>query len=128
MSERFIRYMRHRVYHLIGYQACSICLMTLMAFLFAGKQTFFSVFMGAMVFFIPNWFYLLFSSNSNGADGMSDVVKKSYVGQAIKLVMVVGLGVLCMNYFKIKSLFFLFAFIFSILVHCFTLLFIFQSR
>ncbi|CAG8999455.1 MAG: hypothetical protein CENE_01429 [Candidatus Celerinatantimonas neptuna] len=128
MSERFIRYTQKKVYRLIGYQACAICLMTFGAFIFTGSQIVFSVFVGSVVFFIANWVYLLFSLYHYGVNDINSAVKNAYAGQAVKLAMVVGLGALCMHFFKINGLAFLSGFILSVLVHCFTLLFIFQSR
>lgn len=128
MSERFHEYTRSRVVRLIGYQACFIFIMALGALVTGKIEAIFSVIMGSFVFFIPNWFYITFSMllGNIGDDPMG--VRKIYIGQGVKLVLVLGLGAISLHLLPIEPLLFLVAFIGSVIAHCFTLLLFFQNK
>ncbi|MFM2485923.1 ATP synthase subunit I [Celerinatantimonas yamalensis] len=128
MPKRFDEYTRSRVVRLIGFQACFVCLVILGLILFMQSQIVFSVFVGFVIFFIPNWLFILFSYRKYNVKEPVQAIKNIYIGQAMKLALVVGLGALCIHWFTINSLAFLLAFIVSILAHCLTLLLIFQRR
>lgn len=128
MSGHFFEYTRRRVFFLIGLQACFICLLVFGTALFKQKQIVLSVFVGSMIFFISNWCFLLFSLRKYSILSPELAVKNIYIGQAMKLALVVGLGVVFIHLFAVNALAVLFSFIVSVLAHCFTLLLIFQSR
>ncbi|MFM2482369.1 ATP synthase subunit I [Celerinatantimonas sp. YJH-8] len=128
MSERFVEYTHTRVVRLIGYQACFIFMMALGATVTENTSYIFSVILGSIVFFIPNWFFISFSMLFDRWNEDAFGVKKIYIGQAVKLVLVLGLGAISLHFFSLNGLCFLLAFIGSVIVHCFTLLLIFQNK
>lgn len=128
MSGHFFEYTRRRVFFLMGLQACFICLLVFGTALFKEKQIVLSVFIGSLIFFISNWCFMLFSLRKYTDSSPASAIKSIYIGQAMKLALVVGLGVVFMHLFTVNALAVLLSFIGSVLAHSFTLLLIFQSR
>lgn len=128
MSERFMEYSRRRAIRLIKLQAFVLGLLIIGSAFWQQKQVVLSVSVGSLIFFLPNWIYVLFVNFGKSAWSPEKAVKSIYIGQTLKLALVVGLGVVCIHFLTMERLPFVIGFIASILAHCFTLLFIFQSR
>lgn len=110
---------RNQVYKIIYLQIIAVIIIALVWLFFKGLQDFYSVLLGGLTWIIPSFYFVRKTFNirasKNNEPQLSNMAKKFFIGEALKLLFSAILIVFCLKFLPIVLLPFLSGYIIAIM-------------
>ncbi|MDX1836248.1 ATP synthase subunit I [Legionella taurinensis] len=105
-------------------QLLSTAGMALVLFLFYGQHEAISALLGGLVAVLPSFFFARTLFKHQGARAAKKIINRFYAGEALKILISIGLFILVFTFYKVKPLAFFLTYIVVVLNFWFTPLFL----